>query len=44
VSQRDERTLGLIFAKLGASETFDALRSDGLDHYERVWYRGYFSE
>ncbi len=42
VSQRDERTLGLLFAKLGADPS--ALLADGLDHYERPWFRGYFAE
>jgi hypothetical protein len=41
VSQRDERTLELIFAKLGGAPS--DLFSDGLDHYERPWYRDYFA-
>lgn len=36
VSQRDERTLGLVFAKLGVT---DAPFTDGLDLHERAWYR-----
>jgi uncharacterized protein YbbK (DUF523 family) len=40
VSQRDERTLRLVFAKLGADMT--DLETDGLDHHEREWFRGYF--
>jgi uncharacterized protein YbbK (DUF523 family) len=40
VSQRDEGTLALIFAKLGASP--GNLLTDGVDHYERSWYRDYF--
>ena len=41
VSQRDEGTLTLIFAKLGASP--GALFKDGIDHYERSWYQDHFS-
>jgi uncharacterized protein YbbK (DUF523 family) len=41
VSQRDERTLALIFAKLGASP--GDLLADGLDHHERPWFQGYFA-
>lgn len=36
VSQRDERTLRLVLAKLGAEA--DAFFGDGLDHHERDWY------
>jgi uncharacterized protein YbbK (DUF523 family) len=41
VSQRDERTLALIFAKLDASP--GELLTDGVDHYERPWYQDYFA-
>jgi uncharacterized protein YbbK (DUF523 family) len=40
VSQRDERTLRAILEKLGAAE--NAPFTDGLDHHDRDWYRGYF--
>ena len=40
VSQRDERTLARIFAKLGVDPS--ALLTDGLDHHERPWYRSTF--
>lgn len=40
VSQRDERTLSLVFAKLGAS--VDGVVTDGKDFYERDWYQTYF--
>ena len=39
-SQRDERTLAAIFAKLGAEA--GAPLGDRLDFHERDWYRGYF--
>ena len=42
VSWRDERTLVRIFEKLGA--TSGGHLSDGLDHYERAWYREYFKQ
>ncbi len=42
VSQRDERTLALLFAKLGVTADGNLL-SDGFDHYERAWYRDYFA-
>ena len=42
VSQRDERTLALIFAKLDVDAS-DRM-SDNLDHHERFWYRDYFSD
>jgi hypothetical protein len=38
VSQRDERTLGLLFAKLGVT---DAPFTDAIDHHERAWYRAH---
>jgi hypothetical protein len=41
VSQRDERTLALVFAKLGAST--GELLTDGVDHFERAWLREYFA-
>jgi uncharacterized protein YbbK (DUF523 family) len=41
VSQRDERTLRALFEKLGGLE--GAPFTDGLDHHERDWYRGYFA-
>ena len=40
VSQRDERTLARIFAKLGVDAS--ELLTDGLDHHERPWYRAAF--
>jgi uncharacterized protein YbbK (DUF523 family) len=40
VSQRDERTLERIFAKLGAAA--EAPFTDRADHHERRWYREYF--
>jgi uncharacterized protein YbbK (DUF523 family) len=40
VSQRDERTLGLLFTKLGFAS--DVPFTDRADHYERCWYREYF--
>ena len=42
VSQRDERTLAVLFAKLQAD--MSDLATDGLDHHEREWYRGYFAQ
>jgi uncharacterized protein YbbK (DUF523 family) len=39
VSQRDERTLGLLFTKLGVA---DAPFTDRADHHERPWYQEYF--
>ncbi|MBL8607712.1 MAG: hypothetical protein JNL38_10345, partial [Myxococcales bacterium] len=41
VSQRDERTLAAIFARLGAEAS--APLGDRLDFHERDWYRGYFA-
>jgi uncharacterized protein YbbK (DUF523 family) len=41
VSQRDERTLALLFAKLGVAPA-DASFTDRVDHHERPWYREYF--
>jgi len=40
VSQRDERTLAAIFAKLGVP--CDDLLTDGKDFWERDWYQKYF--
>lgn len=40
VSQRDERTLALLFTKLGVAIT-DAPFTDHADHHERPWYREY---
>jgi uncharacterized protein YbbK (DUF523 family) len=40
VSQRDERTLGLLFTKVGVAT--DLPFTDRADHYARPWYRGYF--
>jgi uncharacterized protein YbbK (DUF523 family) len=37
VSQRDEGTLRLLFAKLGVAT--DVPLTDGADHHERAWYR-----
>jgi uncharacterized protein YbbK (DUF523 family) len=42
VSQRDERTLQAIFAKLGAA--CDDLLTDGKDFWERDWYQNYFKK
>jgi uncharacterized protein YbbK (DUF523 family) len=40
VSQRDERTLGLVFTKLRVAT--DVPFTDRADHHERPWYREYF--
>jgi uncharacterized protein YbbK (DUF523 family) len=40
VSQRDERTLALVFTKLGSA--VDGPFTDRVDHHERSWYREYF--
>ena len=40
VSQRDERTLALVFTKLGSAA--DGPFTDRVDHHERRWCREYF--
>jgi uncharacterized protein YbbK (DUF523 family) len=42
VSQRDERTLAAVLAKLDGLA--GAPFTDRLDHHEREWYRAYFAE
>jgi hypothetical protein len=39
VSQRDFRTLGVIFRRLGRS---DLAPPSAIDHHESEWYREYF--